>query len=306
MDSNAVDYLNNLDIFSEEGCETIAKFLEIEARRRVNYRSLARRLLMNELLPSGALPMYDRPSNDPVFVKSKRKDPPDMISEGDSVIPPTFEIAAYPSLNPTIKNKWKNGTIFERVINKVEESIIRTENGCLLDLFFAASRCNSGGSFDGKIEDITLTDIDKLFEIASADEDPMAYMVVPSKFTAFVFKILRENRSQFDEASTRQILTTGIYGCYKGANLVVINTGSSYICDDIFLVKHSDLLGAFPVRSELYCLPAFDSKITSRKPGWIFAEDIGMWVNSSAVYCLRTSNHLDNYEKQLNRILIER
>ena len=67
-------------------------------RTSLDYQGLGRKLLVVDPLPQGALPVYDKDVDAKAYVISKRGLVPEQIIEGERVMVPTWEIAAYPTV----------------------------------------------------------------------------------------------------------------------------------------------------------------------------------------------------------------
>ena len=77
----------------------------------------------------------------------------------------------------------------------------------------------------------------------------------------------------YDEATTREILTTGLYGHLWTADIHVssqLDSGTVLVC------ASPDTVGAFPIRQDITVLPADDPK--KLRLGWVIYEEIGVVV----------------------------
>jgi len=77
----------------------------------------------------------------------------------------------------------------------------------------------------------------------------------------------------YDEATTREIITTGLYGHLWTAD---IHVSSRQDNDEILVVASPDTVGAFPIRQDITVLPADDPK--KLRLGWVIYEEIGIVV----------------------------
>jgi hypothetical protein len=85
---------------------------------------------------------------------------------------------------------------------------------------------------------------------------------------------LRETNGKefFDEATTREILTTGLYGHLWTADIHV----SSRMDPTRSSLSSPDTVGAFPIRQDITVLPADDPK--KLRLGWVIYEEVGIVV----------------------------
>src|SRR3954467_13384318 len=81
---------------TEEGRVALAQSMVEPIRRSLEYQAVGRKLLMVDELPQGALARYERDVASIAHVISRRGAVPDQITEGEEILVPTFEIAAYP------------------------------------------------------------------------------------------------------------------------------------------------------------------------------------------------------------------
>ena len=86
---------------TEEGRSALASAMANPIRTSLDYQGIARRLLVVDPLPQGALPVYDRDVDAKAFTISKRGAAPDQLIEGERILVPTMEIVAYPQVQYT-------------------------------------------------------------------------------------------------------------------------------------------------------------------------------------------------------------
>lgn len=77
----------------------------------------------------------------------------------------------------------------------------------------------------------------------------------------------------FDEATTREILTTGLYGHLWTADLHV---SSKMPSNYVLCLASPDTVGAFPIRQDITVLPADDPK--KLRLGWVIYEEVGVAI----------------------------
>ena len=77
----------------------------------------------------------------------------------------------------------------------------------------------------------------------------------------------------YDEATQREIITTGLYGHLWTAD---IHVSSRMDSDRVLLTASPDTVGAFPIRQDITVLPADDPK--KLRLGWVIYEEVGIVV----------------------------
>lgn len=77
----------------------------------------------------------------------------------------------------------------------------------------------------------------------------------------------------FDEASQREIITSGLFGHLWTAD---VHVSSRMDKDTVLVVASPDTVGALPIRQDITVLPADDPK--KLRLGWIIYEELGICV----------------------------
>ena len=77
----------------------------------------------------------------------------------------------------------------------------------------------------------------------------------------------------YDEATVREILSTGLFGHLWTAD---IHVSSRMDPDTVLVVANPEEVGAFPIRQDITVLPADDPK--KLRLGWVIYEEIGIAV----------------------------
>lgn len=75
----------------------------------------------------------------------------------------------------------------------------------------------------------------------------------------------------YDEATTREILTSGLFGHLWTAD---IHVSSKMDPDQVLVVASPDTVGCFPIRQDITVLPADDPR--KLRLGWVVYEEVGM------------------------------
>jgi hypothetical protein len=91
---------------------------------------------------------------------------------------------------------------------------------------------------------------------------------------AFRYADIRNwGKTVYDEATTKQVLTTGLFGHIWTAD---IHVSSRMPTDTVFVLAPAEYLGAFPIRQDITVLPADDPK--KLRLGWVIYEEVGIVV----------------------------
>ena len=100
--------------------------------------SLARRLLLKDELFGKPVSSYSRDITSVVYYISRRGAVPESFSEGDTFIPPTFEIAAMPSIR-ILEMLSQRIELLKRSVQHGAEALLREEEANAFNLFSQAS-----------------------------------------------------------------------------------------------------------------------------------------------------------------------
>jgi hypothetical protein len=235
-------------------------------RRALEYQAVGRKLLMVDELPQGALARYERDVAAIAWVVSRRGAVPDQIQEGEEVLVPTFEIAA----NPTVRLseiKARRFYIVDRAQIKAKEAIQKEEDSNIFNALLAAVPAAQQITNYGTLTTQALNEAFKQIE----QHDLVAAKIVTH---AFQYASIRTfGKDFFDEATQREIITTGLYGHLWTAD---IHVSSRMDNATVLVVASPETVGAFPIRQDISVLPADDPK--KLRLGWIIYEEVGIVV----------------------------
>src|SRR3990172_2901217 len=107
---------------SPEGRVALAQAMVEPIRRALEYQAVGRKLLMVDELPQGAYARYEKDVRAVAFVIPRRGAVPDMITEGEEILVPTFEIATHPTVRLS-EVKARRFFIVDRAQLKAKEAI---------------------------------------------------------------------------------------------------------------------------------------------------------------------------------------
>lgn len=253
---------------TEEGRIALAQSMVEPIRRSLEYQAVGRKLLMVDELPQGALARYERDVTSVAHLVARRGAVPDQITEGEEILVPTFEIAAYPTIRLS-EIKARRFYIVDRAQIKAKEAIQKEEDTNIFNALHAAVESRNqivsapGSGLDG-------ASLNEAFRMIEQHDLVATKIVMHANQYAAVRTFGKEF---FDEATTREILTTGLYGHLWTAD---IHVSSRMESDKVLVVASPDTVGAFPIRQDITVLPADDPK--KLRLGWVIYEEVGIVV----------------------------
>jgi len=259
---------------TDEGRTALAQAMVEPIRRALEYQAVGRKLLMVDELPQGALARYERDVASVAHVVSRRGAVPDQIVEGEEIIVPTFEIAA----NPTVRLseiKARRFYIVDRAQIKAKEAIQKEED---TNIFGAvvASAVAENDQIVFNVGTLAVPSLNTAYRMIEQHDLVAAKVVLHANQYA---SIRTFGKDFYDEATTREILSTGLYGHLWTAD---IHVSSRMDSNTVIVIASPENVGAFPIRQDITVLPADDPK--KLRLGWVIYEEIGIViVNSYAI-----------------------
>ena len=276
---------------SATGRAKLAATLGPSLRRRRDYTSIARKALMVETLPDGALPIYDKEFDQTgqSFVQAfyVGEEGADIVSvvKPIRVTVPTFEIAEQPMISIT-QIKERRFDVVSRALNLGKAEIGAAEDAKIFGLFdkVAAAAAAAGATANDYVFNIDQAITAPLTVAAMADafagverhDLSVAYGFFNPKDYADLRKWTQEN---LDRETERKLLKTGVMGYLWGATLLQsrkVTAGTVYILAD------NEFLGVIPERVPLTVMSA--DRPDLRQIGFSIFEIVGFLVfNNSGV-----------------------
>jgi len=253
---------------TDEGRTALAQAMVEPIRRSLEYQAVGRKLLMVDELPQGALARYERDIASIAHVIGRRGAVPDQIVEGEEILVPTFEIAA----NPTIRLseiKARRFYIVDRAQIKAKEAIQKEEDTNIFNALIAAADTR-GDQVVANIGTLTTASLNTAFRLIEQHDLVAAKIVLHANQYATIRAFGKEF---YDEATTREIITTGLYGHLWTAD---IHVSSRMDSTTVLVVASAENVGAFPIRQDITVLPADDPK--KLRLGWVIYEEVGIVV----------------------------
>lgn len=253
---------------TDEGRVALAQAMVEPIRRSLEYQAVGRKLLLVDELPQGALARYERDVAAIAHVISRRGAVPDQIQEGEEVMVPTFEIAANPSVRLS-EIKARRFYIVDRAQIKAKEAIQKEEDTNIFSALLAAAD-HRGSQIVTNIGALSPSSMNTAFRYIEQHDLVATKIVVHANQYASIRVF---GKDFFDEATTREILTSGLFGHLWTAD---IHVSSRMDPDTVLVVASPDTVGAFPIRQDITVLPADDPK--KLRIGWVIYEEIGIVV----------------------------
>ena len=253
-----------------QGRVALAQAMVEPIRRALEYQAVGRKLLMVDELPQGAYARYEKDVRAVAHVISRRGAVPDMITEGEEILVPTFEIAT----NPTIRLsevKARRFYIVDRAQIKAKEAIQKEEDLNIFNAINAAvdaahTVVSTGGT-------LTLNALNQAFATIEQHDLTVGKIICHALRYA---DIRNFGKTVYDEATQKEVLTTGLFGHLFTAD---IHVSSKCPTDTVFLLAPAEYVGAFPIRQDITVLPADDPK--KLRLGWVIYEEIGIVIINS-------------------------
>lgn len=268
-------------LLTQEGKVALGQAMALPIRRNLDYAGVARRALVVDPLPTGALPVYERDIDVSAVVVSSNGSAPESIVRGDRVTIPEFEIVS----NPTVRIRevrQRRFNVIERAVQKARQEIQANEDANV----FASLDFSGDANFGGDNTAVDITDAG----LARADLVRMSIQVdrwdlVTTKYFMNIveFAEIRLWSSQngggvaeVDPVTHREILQTGLYARIFGADIIVskiVTPGT------LFALADPEFVGVMPVRQDIEVMPADEPKRLSL--GWVVSEIVGIGVVNS-------------------------
>jgi len=268
-------------LMTQEGKIALGQAMANPIRRNLDYQGVARKALVVDPLPQGALPVYDRDIDVAAVVVSSNGAAPESRVFGDRVTVPEFEVVS----NPTVRIaevKRRRFNVVDRAQQKARQEIQAQEDANVFAALEFAGDSNQGGENAAVILDPAglVGDLDKngllnlKRQIDRWDLVTSKYFLNINEFTDILsWESAGGNNSQVDPVTQRELLQTGLYGHIFGADIIVskvVPAGRAFACAD------PEFVGVMPIRQDVEVLPADEPK--QLKLGWVVNEIIGIGI----------------------------
>jgi hypothetical protein len=258
---------------SLEGRTVLAQAMVEPIRRALEYQAIGRKLLMIDELPQGALARYEKDVRARAYRISKRGGVPDEIIEGEEILVPTFELATYPQVRIS-EVKARRFFIVDRAQIKAKEALQKEEDSNIIRAIEAAvtqenTVVSSGGT-------LSMYALNQAFAAVELNDLTVAKILCHALRYA---DIRVWGQTVFDQATLKDVLTTGLFGHLWTAD---IHVSSRVPRTTVYVLAPAEYVGAFPIRQDITVIPADDPR--NLRLGWVVYEEIGIIiVNNYAI-----------------------
>lgn len=290
------------------GRQKLAASLGPSLRRRRDYMSIARKALMVETLPDGALPIYDKefdtsamtvgstPGSSFVeaFVVGEEGGDIVRVTKPKRVTVPTFEIVSNPMI-PITQIKERRFDLVARSLNLAKAEVGAQEDAYVFSLFDAVATAASGKSTSDPVYNVDIA-INAPIDINSM-ADGFGQVQRHDLSVAFVFynprdytDLLKWTQQNIDRETQRKLLKTGVMGYLWGATLLQ-SRKVGYGC--VYVLADAEFLGVIPERIPLTVMSA--DRPDLRQIGFSIFENLGFLVfNPSGVQRLTVTGRFSS------------
>jgi len=266
-------------LMTQEGKIALGQAMANPIRRNLDYQGVARKTLVVDPLPQGALAVYDRDIDVAAVVVSSNGTAPESRVFGDRVNVPEFEVVS----NPTVRIaevKRRRFNVIDRAQQKARQEIQAHEDANVFAALEFAGDSTQGGEntavdlspSGATLEKDGLVNLKR--QIDRWDLVTSKYFLNINEFTDILtWESAGNTNSQVDPVTQRELLQTGLYGHVFGADIIVskvVPAGRGFACAD------PEFVGVMPVRQDIEVLPADEPK--QLKLGWVVNEIIGIGI----------------------------
>lgn len=259
---------------SAQGRKKLAQSMQLPLRRRLDYMGVARKALLIEELPPGALPYYDKDPEVTAIVVPEQGTTPEQVVAGERFLVPLKEIAANPKV-PFTQIKERRFSIIERAQDLARQAIQAEEDTGIFSVFETATGVNANTNIVVPATTGNLTR-DALAD-AFSEVEKHDLRIARVFMNARDFGDLRKfGRDQLDPVHQQGLIDTGLMGQFWGAQIIVsrvVPVGTVYV------TTAPDFLGVFPIRIDLTVVAADDPG--NRMIGWSIFEQVGEAVHNA-------------------------
>ena len=294
--ANATRTASQMNMFGQmlktaAGRQKLAAALGPSLRRRRDYMSIARKALMVETLPDGALPVYDKEFDDTgrSFIEAYviGEEGGDVIVRRNPkrVMVPTFEIASNPMI-PITQIKERRFDIVARALNLAKATIGEVEDKYIFKLLDVIATKAAGASADDPVKNVdisipgatplTIEYLATAFGAVQRHDLPIAWIFMnPRDYT----DMLKWTDQNVDRETQRKMLKTGVVGYIWGATVLQSRLVKA---KNIYVLAENEFLGVMPERIPLTVMSADQPAL--RQIGFSVFEVLGVLIfNPSGV-----------------------
>lgn len=267
------DELISRAVMTNDGKVALAQAMANPIRRNLDYQGIARRCLVVDPLPQGALPVYDRDIDVTAVVVSSNGTGTESRVFGERITVPEFELFS----NPTVRIaevKRRRFNVIDRAVQKARQEIMAQEDA---NIFAALDAASSAENTVQDIADGGMLKRDLIaikVQIDRWDLVTTKFFMNINEFTDILnWASSGNNPGEIDPVTQREILQTGLFAHAWGADVMVskiVPPGTVYGAAD------PEFVGVMPVRQDIEVMPADEPK--QLKLGWVVSEIIGIGI----------------------------
>ena len=260
-------------ITTADGKLALAQAMANPIRKNLDYHGIARRALVVDPLPQGAMATYDRDIDVAAVVISSNGTGPESRVFGDRVVVPEFELFS----NPTVRIsevKRRRFNVIDRAVQKARQEIMAQEDASV----FAA--LDMAAQQENVLTDIADSGLLKR-DLVELKRQVDHWDLVTTKFFMNINEFTDMLKwgsgggtsGDLDPVTMREVLQTGLYAHIWGTDIMVskiVPPGTIYATSD------PEFLGVMPIRQDIEVLPADEPKKLSL--GWVVSEIIGLAI----------------------------
>jgi len=241
MTTEQKEQLISQALSTPEGRSALASAMANPIRTSLDYQGIARKLLVVDPLPQGALPVYDRDVDAKAFVVGKRGQAPEQIIEGERIQVPTFEIVANPQVRMS-QIKERRFNIIDRAQQRAKSDIMAVEDQTIFSLLDAAS--TAVNAVTNSVSSLTRDALTQAF--AEVEKHDLAVSKIIMNAQAFA-DIRKWGQNEFDPVTQHEVLQTGIFGRLWTADIII---SKMVPLNTVYVVADPEFVGVMPVRQD--------------------------------------------------------
>lgn len=273
-------------LLTTEGKIALGQAMALPIRRNLDYSGVARRALVVDPLPTGALPVYERDIDVSATIVSSNGSAPESVVRGDRVTIPEFELVS----NPLVRIRevrQRRFNVIERAVQKARQEIQANEDANVFAALDYAGDDTLGG--ENTVQDIVdaglaRRDLVELkIQVDRWDLITTKYFMHIIEFSEILLWSSQNSgtgAAEVDPVTHRELLQTGLYAKIFGADILVsklVTPGS------VFALADPEFVGLMPVRQDIEVIPADEPKRLSL--GWVISEIIGLGIVNPRGVC---------------------
>ncbi len=284
MSDNDRDELVTQALMTQDGKVSLAQAMANPIRRNLDYQGIARRTLVIDPLPQGALPVYDRDIDVAAMVISSNGTAPESRIYSERITVPELEIVSNPTAR-MLEVRRRRFNMIDRAVQKARQEIMAQEDANIFLAIDSAAQIENDplvATANGIVKNDLLQikrSIDR-WDLVTAK-----YFMNINEFT----DILGwgsgggqgTNGGDLDPVTMREVLQTGLYAHIWGADIMVSKIVPA---GTLYGVADPEFLGVMPIRQDIEVLPADEPKRLMM--GWVVNEVIGIGIVNPRAACV--------------------